>query len=110
LYVAQKEAFTAASDQMFRDLYCGVSTQSEVVASTAIKMKIAPNPARQECIIYTNGLRQAESFIVVNSMGQTVLQGRINRSAQRLDLSGLPSGNYWLRTESHKGYPFIIVN
>lgn len=110
LYVAQKEAFTAASDQMFRDLYCGVSTQSEVIARSAIEVKIAPNPARQECIIYTKGLQQAEEYILVNSMGQTVLQGRINRAVQRLDVSNIPSGIYWLRTESQKGYPISIIN
>src|SRR6056297_616098 len=111
LFVAQKAAFTAASDQMFRELYCGISTQSDLFSTANIKLQIAPNPAKHECMIYSIGIEQPQNFILVNTMGETVLQGRINRAKQRLNLAHLPSGMYWLRTEgSGESYPISIQN
>ena len=110
LYVAQKEAFTAASDQMFRDLYCDATSRVEQPLSPSIYLKVAPNPVRQSCTVYTKGLEQSEPFVLVNALGNIALEGQIRGTAQRLDLSAVPAGLYWLRTlKSGVAYPISVV-
>ncbi|SRR6056297_17876 len=111
LYVAEKEAFTASSDQMFRDLYCGISTQAQPELVETMQLEIAPNPARQECVIYSESLGSPTDFVLINAMGQIVLEGQINSRSFRLDLSQVPAGLYWLRTDRNsKGYAISVMN
>lgn len=111
LYVAEKAAFTASSDQLFRDLYCEMTTQVQPPIVESIALQVAPNPARQECMIYSESLETPSNFVLVNAMGQTVLEGEINSPSYRLDLSQVPSGLYWLRTDqTRQAHAISVMN
>ncbi|NBB88444.1 MAG: carboxylesterase family protein [Bacteroidetes bacterium] len=110
LYQAERDAFTAASDDMFRNLYCDMSTSVELPELENSSISIAPNPVHSETVIYSKNIPMGEKFALFNAMGQSVFEGKISSPAQRLDLAGLSNGLYWLRTErSNRAIPISIV-
>ena len=110
LYVAEKEAFFAASDEMFRNLYCDMTTSIETPELAEASVTIAPNPTQSETVVYSNNIPIGEKFILFNAMGQVVREGKITSPAQRLDVAGLSTGFYWLRREgSNTAVPLSIV-
>lgn len=111
LYQAERDAFTAASDDMFRNLYCDMSTSVDLPELENVSLSIAPNPVHSEAVIYSKNIPSGEKFVLYNAMGQPVLEGYIRSSAQRLQVGGLINGLYWLRTErTNRALPITIVN
>jgi hypothetical protein len=60
--------------------------------------EVFPNPAQGEINLQTNLASDAE-FFITNIKGQTLLKGVLQKgqSAQKIDISGLPSGFYSIR-------------
>ena len=63
----------------------------------ADEFQLYPNPARNEVYIQTSSLEKVESIQLLNTAGELIK--RINDFKHTINLSGLPSGNY-----------FVIIN
>lgn len=66
---------------------------NSVQPTAQLKLNIYPNPASNW--VKAEGLQQPAPFVLINSLGQTVLNGRAQPD-QPIDLQGLPAGQYQL--------------
>ena len=57
---------------------------------------VYPNPADDVLFVRTHAVRPYEEYRITNLMGQNLLQGRITAENQRIDISGLPTGMYFI--------------
>jgi photosystem II stability/assembly factor-like uncharacterized protein len=64
-------------------------------------IKLYPNPA-DEYLVFEQKMESGNPFTweVLNLNGQSLIQGRQTQPAQRIDVNHLPSGAYFLRTNS----------
>jgi hypothetical protein len=67
------------------------------------KFEIYPNPTNSSLFIKT-GYISTFQFSIINSMGQFILQGRLNGNS--IDVSSLQSGIYFIRLKDEKGQWF----
>ena len=74
--------------------YVGVDEHKE-----SVSFSVYPNPASGVLVVETQciaSLPEQTSYRITNLMGQTLLQGNINAEKQQIDISGLPSGMYFI--------------
>jgi hypothetical protein len=78
-------------------------TQEEVVKVTPVTVRVYPNPAQGYVLIEQAARQQVQQVELINRYGQVVLRKRVQDRVIRLNLQGLPSGMYLLRTTSTDG-------
>jgi hypothetical protein len=74
-------------------------TGNEVVRRDVTKIKVYPNPTRNQLRI-TNYELQIEDYCVYNGMGQMVMQGKLQDDATIIHVGSLESGLYYLKIEN----------
>ena len=75
------------------------------------KINIYPNPAKDVLYVNADGVGAMDVF-VINSLGNLMLRHVLNHGNNEVELSSLPSGNYYLRMSTDKGSivkPFVIL-
>ena len=60
---------------------------------------IYPNPTNGVLFVRTHAVRPYEEYRISNIVGQTLLQGRITDETQQIDVSGLPTGMYFVTVD-----------
>jgi hypothetical protein len=67
-------------------------------------INIYPNPANGILFVETHNLASQDEYCIINTMGQTILVGQISGEPQRIDVSGLPQGMYFISIDgtTHK--------
>jgi len=88
----------------------GVQQPFEISAVTSIrnigidlKAQIYPNPSTDQLILSINTQEYKNlRYILVDSQGKTMTSDRINQNAQKIDVSKLSNGTYFLRVLSNK--------
>ncbi len=83
--------------------------------SSLEKIKILPNPASTELRIefYNSDLIVNGKVELVNTMGQRVIEKKVNHKEMSLDTSDLPSGVYYIlisNSRQNRLYPISILN
>jgi hypothetical protein len=88
----------------------GVQQPYEISVVTSIKniaidlkAQIYPNPTTDQLILSINTQEYKNlRYILVDSQGKTIGSDKINQNAQRIDVSKLSNGTYFLRVLSNK--------
>ena len=63
---------------------------------TETQFCLYPNPTDGVLFVRTHTVRPYEEYRITNLMGQTVLAGNITAETQQIDVSGLPTGMYFV--------------
>ncbi len=85
--------------------YDGAFEYSDVVTAQVAgsgELRVFPNPARDELRL-TSGLKEQLGYTLFDATGRLVRQGSVAPQGDRIDLSGLPGGVYFLRVENERG-------
>jgi hypothetical protein len=97
---------------------CSRSSQPKVVTVTAIngqisegRFMLSPNPAQSRISLRWNG-KKPKAVKIMNAIGKSILSEKniFAEGEAEFDLTGLPSGTYWLLITSEKSVtsmPFI---
>jgi len=88
------------SDNFFVADTCILTFGSTDVSSkfdTSNQLQVYPNPTQGDVHIESSQALSNKPFIVSNQMGKIMLQGMLNSSNTRIDMSRLSSGFYMLR-------------
>ena len=80
-------------DEVYEQLHNGIEENDLTGLET---LTVYPNPANDVLFVRTHAVRPYEEYRITNLMGQTLLQGNINAENQRIDISGLPTGMYFI--------------
>ena len=83
-------------DEVYEELHNGVEEDDPSAGlGTFI---VYPNPANGVLFVETHGRAslQAETYHISNLMGQTLMTGNITSESQRIDVTNLPSGMYFI--------------
>lgn len=80
-------------DEVYEQLHNGIEENDLTGLET---LTVYPNPADDVLFVRTHAVRPYEEYRITNLMGQTLLQGNINAENQRIDISGLPTGMYFI--------------
>ena len=62
-------------------------------------LTVYPNPTQGILFVETQNLASQNEYRIINTMGQTVLTGQITGETQRIDISLLPEGMYFITVE-----------
>ena len=85
--------------------YDGAFEYSDVVTAQVAgngELRVFPNPARDELRL-TSGLKEQLGYTLFDATGRLVRQGSLAPQGDRIDLSGLPGGVYFLHVENERG-------
>ena len=79
-------------DEVYEELHHGINEPVEN------QFNIYPNPTRNVLVVETHGRasQQVETYRITNLMGQTLMSGTIIAENQRIDVSKLPQGMYFI--------------
>ena len=82
-------------DAIYSDIH-GVEEESPSTGSGAFM--VYPNPTDGVLFVETQNFAslQNQTYRITNLMGQTVLSGNINADSQRINVSSLPQGMYFI--------------
>lgn len=70
-------------------------------------LKVYPNPVKN--VLHISSDETIRDVLVLNLMGQSVLKGTINSTTGDLDLSGMPSGHYFVKVSSESEIQIIKI-
>jgi len=73
---------------------------SEVMAGNLLT--IYPNPSKVDLYIRAIGLK-LEQYEVVNTLGQKMMSGRLSGANDKVNISGLSTGAYYIQVQTDKG-------
>ena len=75
-----------------------ISAATSIIKSSAEKFKLYPNPSNEYLYLdYGNQKAFFISWTIFNQFGQNILHGLYNETQNRLDITQLKPGIYWLR-------------
>lgn len=69
------------------------------------KIVLYPNPATKTIVF--EGLKKSTEFILYDLTGRIIYRGKLFLSNNRLDISNLQNGNYYIKLKNKKTIPFI---
>ena len=83
-------------DEVYQEYHNGVEEDGPSAGSGTFI--VYPNPANGVLFVETHGRAslQAETYRISNLMGQTMMIGTISEETQRIDVSNLPQGMYFI--------------
>lgn len=73
----------------------------------AAMVRLYPNPTNS--IFTLEGFESSTEILVINSLGQLVMQTKAEQHQIQIDLSNLASGTYWVRMQNEKGSAILPV-
>jgi len=76
-----------------------VTVQTDGVMEKENSINVYPNPAHGILFVETQNLASQNEYRITNAMGQTVMTGQITDETQRIDVSNLPQGMYFITFE-----------
>ena len=83
-------------DEVYKEYHNGIEEDGPSTGSGTLT--VYPNPTNG--VVYVETRRatslQTETYRITNLMGQTVLMGSLNADTQRIDVSALPQGMYFI--------------
>jgi ELWxxDGT repeat protein len=65
--------------------------------SLKTKIKIYPNPSNDLIIIENNNEQLSSTYVILNSIGQRLLSGKLTDKTTKIDLNSLSSGIYFIK-------------
>lgn len=77
----------------FNDIMCSTVSTNEI-ANENSGFNLFPNPAKDEITVQS---REAGEFFIADLSGRIILSGIKNQNSQRIDLSGIANGIYFLK-------------
>lgn len=78
--------------------YKPTETSTAIVDAAGVEWNVHPNPVCDVLTITAGDVRFGEPFSLLDASGRTVLQGRFAGRSTSVDLTGLGSGMYFLRS------------
>lgn len=84
--------------------YCNPSNPDAIEEENANDLvSVYPNPASEQITVDGSWLQETYRVAITNSLGQVVYSGNYSRGTiATIDLSGLPGGLYFIRTDSER--------
>jgi len=72
--------------------------------------KVYPNPANNKLLVESTKLSANEEYNLCNAFGQSVRHGQIIENTERIDVSDLPRGVYYLKfsDSNRRAVPIIL--
>ena len=89
------------------DVEVGVNTGLHEASN--VVLSLFPNPSQGRLTIQSNQALLNKGYIVFNAMGSIVKRGTIVQLNQSIDLTGLPDGQYLLKSEGAAAVSFQLI-
>lgn len=77
--------------------------------SSNIKIKIYPNPSNDSIVIENKNDQLSSTYVILNSIGQRLLSGKLTTEATKVDLNSLPSGIYFIKIGENVNHSFKMI-
>jgi hypothetical protein len=71
--------------------------------------KVYPNPANNKLLVESTKLSANEEYNLCNAFGQSVRHGQIIENTERIDVSDLPRGVYYLKFSDSNRHAVPII-
>lgn len=95
------------SDQEIIDLHNNSITGLNAVAGNGSTGMLYPNPVQEALRLPAEEMEAADTYRVINAMGQIMQEGQLERGQNNLSLTDMPEGVYVLQTDKGKSYRFV---
>lgn len=95
------------SDQEIIDLHNNSITGLNAVAGNGSTGMLYPNPVQEALRLPAEEMEAADTYRVINAMGQIMQEGQLERGQNNLFITDMPEGVYVLQTGKGKSYRFV---
>lgn len=95
------------SDQEIIDLHNNSITGLNAVAGNGSTGMLYPNPVQEALRLPADEVEAADTYRVINAMGQIMQEGQLERGQNNLSITEMPEGVYVLQTGKGKSYRFV---
>lgn len=96
-YSSESSVLQSINDALGREVLVTNAETSEA----SFELAVYPNPAQHRLVL--SGLSSASPVVIINLTGEEVLRTKATSTRERIDITGLTEGVYFVQVNTHKG-------